>query len=1091
MTFNIKTQTVRLLSMVFIAGLVLCSGYGQGLQQLQPSYIDHFYQEDSPYSRTCFSEVYLDKSGRMWLNVCGSERVINSVGLFRFDGYQFQPVELFEDNGNPIVSPALKGELDGGQLLGLANSNQFFFFDPDSRVIQQLPFADTTFQKIKLSGFDKVGSTVYTLGFSADQEIHLFRVEDGTLVKELSLDYSEGTWGVQNYPLVVDETEYWLTGNSFPLYRVDRKSGQVRKYGLEDLVNTGKIDVPSISIFEDQFMILLKKENGSVYLFLPNFYGNRFLIFDRQADHFVSMRSQFPADWKPRNLFKDASGNICFLFEDKSGQYRAVLEDKTGKRYDYSAVLSKVKDIRRLVANDFRGQVYAVGNSGLYSIGVREEESVRQAMAGKWISAMAPLPDGRLLVNTVKEGMYCYDEKEQRSFPFEGPECGLTPLIFEKGMKQQIIPDENGNLWMIANQYLLKYHPANNTCDGYDLGQQGRLFALLRDHLVAVQYGDNSIGFYNLVTRQPVDFGPGIPHELPAFIRDLFLDSKGLLWIPTNDGLWQFDLKNRKSRRFGAEDGFADIRFTSIYEDEGGRLFLGTYYGGLHRFDPQSGDITIIDQQQGLSNNAVMSIIPDDEGFLWVGTEYGINIVSPEGEVKNILYEEDGLIYDKLERFDPLKLPDGRLLFGSRQGISIIDPQGVKAAFASKQDVQIFLTELSFFDKHQGHEITLQKNLEKLGTIELPAEYPGIHLHFALSSYLEPHKNRYAYRIEGKDKEWHYLGNQPELNLNRLPPGRYRILIKGADYRNNWTETPLVIPIHAREFFYRQGWFYLLVALPFVVFGLIWARNKQLEARRLELEVARRTKKIEEDKQVIARQAEELKQLDELKTRFFTNISHELRTPVTLIQAPLEDLLQKYGTSLEQWLVKRLQLVLRNTLKLSGLVEELLELSRLEAKKATLNEKPIPLAGFCRQLFSAYSSAADMKQIVYTFHADLAEEEDFRVDPGKLEKILNNLLANALKFTPSNGKVDLRLFQSDSELVMEVRDNGPGIAAEDLPYVFDRFYQAKKNVGSSQSGSGIGLALSRELAVLMQGTLTVESKKGEGALFRLCLPKSR
>lgn len=119
----------------------------RGLQQLQPSYIDHFYQEDSPYSRTCFSEVYLDKSGRMWLNVCGSERVINSVGLFRFDGYQFQPVELFEDNGNPIVSPALKGELDGGQLLGLANSNQFFFFDPDSRVIQQLPLQILLFRR--------------------------------------------------------------------------------------------------------------------------------------------------------------------------------------------------------------------------------------------------------------------------------------------------------------------------------------------------------------------------------------------------------------------------------------------------------------------------------------------------------------------------------------------------------------------------------------------------------------------------------------------------------------------------------------------------------------------------------------------------------------------------------------------------------------------------------------------------------------------------------------------------------------------------------------------------------------------------------
>jgi signal transduction histidine kinase len=235
-----------------------------------------------------------------------------------------------------------------------------------------------------------------------------------------------------------------------------------------------------------------------------------------------------------------------------------------------------------------------------------------------------------------------------------------------------------------------------------------------------------------------------------------------------------------------------------------------------------------------------------------------------------------------------------------------------------------------------------------LGVLEITPEHPHLRLRFGLSSYLKPEDNRYAYMIEGKDKDWRYLGTQPELNISRLPAGKYRLLIKGADFRNNWTTNPIAIDIHAREFFYKQAWFYLLLALPFIAFGLLWARNKQQESRRLEREVRLRTRQIRKDKKLIEQQAEELKQLDELKSRFFTNISHELRTPVTLIKAPLEHLIQAQGSSLTHTIKEGLQKVLNNAGKLSRLIEELLELSRLEAKKAELKEVPTPLAVFCR-----------------------------------------------------------------------------------------------------------------------------------------------
>jgi signal transduction histidine kinase/DNA-binding response OmpR family regulator len=1072
--------------------LFMAKGIAQPLSdlpRLYPSYVNHFAEDGLSYSNVCFSDAVLDVDGRLWLNVCAQQRYINNIGLFQFDGYQFQPVELESPDGRILGMPALKGVMDSGQLFGIARYENFFFLDPKTRDLQVVPFADKVSQAIRLSGFSKVGSTIYLMGHSSeDHQLLLFKNENKTLKRVLALDYSEGVWGPKCYPLVADTTEFWLMGGTFPLFRVDRKTGQTRRYGLKDLINTGPIEKPNITLLADQFPVLHKKPDGTVYLYLPDFYGNHFFVFDRKLDRFVSMRDQFPPDWVPKHLFEDQSGGVCFLFEDNDGQYRAIVEDASGQRYDYSGIVRSFSDIKKLMATDFREQVYAVGQEGLYTVGIREEESIQQIMPGRWISAMAALPDGRVLVNTVRDGWFVYDEDGKEASPFIGPDCGLEPRIFARGMKQQLIPDEEGHIWMAAQNYLLKYSPVSQSCEAYELSMGAKLFCFLSKQLVAIQFEEQELGFYNLKTREEVEMSSAIPRNLNSFIRDLFMDSEGLLWVLTNEGLWQIDVDKKQSRQFTKSDGFADHRFTAIYEDDKGRLWLGTYYGGLHIFDQRTREITVVDQEDGLSNNAVMSILPDDEGNLWVGTEYGINIISQEGEVLNSLFLQDGLSYEVFERFDPLKMPDGRLYFGSRNGITLINPEQVKTVFNEGSEVKIYLTALTYFDEEEGQEITFRKGLQSSEPIRIPAEHSGIHIKFGLSSFLEPQKNRYAYKLEGKDKDWHYLGNQPELHISRLPAGEYNLLVKGADFRGNWTDEPVVIPIRAEEFFYKQAWFYLLLAAPFLLIALAWARNKQLEARRLEQEVARRTRKIETDKEVIAQQAEELQQLDAAKTRFFTNISHELRTPVTLIKTPLENLLQKYSASFRSPVRGSLQVVLRNASKLGKLVEELLELSRLDAQKASLNEKPVSLATFCRQLFSSYASSAEMKQLRYTFDTDLPEGASYLIDPNRLEKILDNLLSNALKFTPTDGTVLLRVRHLGEELLFEVQDDGFGIPAADLPRIFDRFYQAQKQDATMSGGTGIGLALSRELALLMQGDITVSSEVGKGTLFQLRLP---
>jgi signal transduction histidine kinase/DNA-binding response OmpR family regulator len=1081
--------------LLFLWGILSGIGmfaYGQGtplseMPQLQPSYFNHFAEDKLAYSNTCFSDVWLDQEGKLWLNVCGVDRLINSIGLYRFDGYHFQPIELNWQNKYDVGGLAIAGIHPTGNFY-TTGWGKLFSLDVKTRIPKLILPADTSYKDMKVSGFQMVDSTMYVMGHRSDQYIHLLRVENDRLIKEQSFDYADGVWGLKSYPMLIDKEEYWLMGATLPLCRYDRKAGQLRQYSLKDFDYSGVLQLPDSKHFGKQYPVLLKKKAGSLYLYLPDYYGHWFFEYDQQRDRFVSMRDQFPSDWTPAHLFEDQSGNTCFLFKDGKGQYRAILEDTTGQRHDYSAVVQSISNIRKLVATDFQQQVYAVGQEGLYSIGVRTEESIQGVMPGHSISAMAELPDGRILVNDIESGWYTYDAQNGQSVPFEGPDCGLEPRIFAEGMKQQLIRDDSGNLWMAAYNYLLRYHPETNTCEAYEIGQLVSLFCLLQNDLVAVQVGSYKIVFYNLRTRQMIDTGDAIPQDLKGFIRDMFMDSKGILWVSTNTGLWQIDIAGNKSRHYTAKDGFADDRFTAVYEDDKGRLWLGTYYGGLHIFDPQTGAISIIDQEQGLSNNAVKIIIPDETGVLWVATAHGLNILSQEGEVLHNIYEEDGLIDDAFERFDPLKTADGRLFFCTRKGISIVDPVKLKARLSEKKEPQIYLTALSYFDKKQGRDTTINKGFQELPTIQIQAEQANIHLKFALSSYLEPQKNRYAYKLQGKDEDWHYLGYQPELNIGRLPPGKYNLLIKGADFRNNWTSAPIVIPIHAREFFYKTSWFYLLLSLPLALLVLIWARNKKREAQQLEEEVERRTQKIKEDKEVIAQQARELQQLDELKTRFFTNISHELRTPITLIRTPLEKLLQQYGRTIERPFADSLQLIFRNAKKLGELVEELLELSRLDANKASLAESPTELSPFLRQLFSAYASAAEMKQIDYRFHSGLAEETAFLIDRNHLGKIINNLLSNALKFTPDGGQVSLSLQRSGPQLIVEVQDTGKGIPPEDLPHIFDRFFQSRGENYNPNGGIGIGLALSHELALLMQGSLSAVSEAGQGSTFCLKLP---
>ena len=282
----------------------------------------------------------------------------------------------------------------------------------------------------------------------------------------------------------------------------------------------------------------------------------------------------------------------------------------------------------------------------------------------------------------------------------------------------------------------------------------------------------------------------------------------------------------------------------------------------------------------------------------------------------------------------------------------------------------------------------------------------------------------------------------------------------------------------------RRRWLMAIAALVAIILSLIiYLRSRQVKTQKLLVEQEQKNAKT------LATANEQLRNLDQLKSRFFTNISHELRTPVTLIAAPLENGLKKHKGQIEESLETAITTAYNNANKLGGFVEELLELSRLEAGKVQLEQAPTDIHQYLQQLFFAFESGAAIKNINYQFDNQLSKKTTVQIDKKRISKVVNNILSNALKFTPNGGRILLKAaLQENNQLTISVEDSGRGISQEDLPHVFDRYFQSKNKSFTTEGGSGIGLALAKELVGLMGGQLTVDSEWEKGSTFNLTIP---
>ncbi|MEN1785881.1 MAG: hybrid sensor histidine kinase/response regulator transcription factor, partial [Bacteroidota bacterium] len=474
----------------------------------------------------------------------------------------------------------------------------------------------------------------------------------------------------------------------------------------------------------------------------------------------------------------------------------------------------------------------------------------------------------------------------------------------------------------------------------------------------------------------------------------------------------------------------------------------------------------------------VFAVIEDSDGKLWLSTEEGIVSYQSTSREYETFNKKVGVAANEFNRGAGLVASDGNIFFGGASGVTTFSPATLIRTNDYAPDV--IITKFTLL----GEEVNvkdstqiLDKSIEYTDEISLNYDQNIFSVHFAMPNYINSEKNTYSYRLKGLDDSWTKSVN-PFVAFTIQKGGYYEFQVKGINSDGIESENVTQLIIKVRNAPWKTWWAYSIYIILVTVGALIFIFFFQ---SRLRLK-----HKLELEEQAFVQQEE----INQQKLQFFTNISHEFRTPLTLISGPLEKLILEYkGPSS---VFKQLQVIKRNTDQLFKLINELMDFRKLENKQMKLEAAEGNIVRFVNEIFLSFSQQAKIKKAKYTFHSDKNEILIF-FDRDKLEKVLFNLLSNAFKYTSSKGKIEVIVEDKSESVWVHVIDNGDGISPDYLDRVFDRFYEIPllKKRSKAKVGTGIGLAIAKNMMELHKGEVTVTSKVGEGSTFTVKLKKGR
>ncbi|HYW95270.1 MAG TPA: two-component regulator propeller domain-containing protein [Bacteroidales bacterium] len=575
------------------------------------------------------------------------------------------------------------------------------------------------------------------------------------------------------------------------------------------------------------------------------------------------------------------------------------------------------------------------------------------------------------------------------------------------------------------------------------------------------------------ISRNVFPPSSGMRH-LEAFVTVLFTDSKNRIWIGTRDyGLYLFDPVRSILKQFKYSDtdstSISGDYVITICEDAQQQIWIGTYYG-LNKFND---DLTFdrMNRSMALKDYIINGLQTDDEGTLWISTNDGIySYDEGSNDLRHFDYL-DGLQSNEFNRRACYKNSNGELFFGGVNGFNVFHP---KEIMQNRDVPPVVITDLKLFNESvvPGEKNSpLDKHISETKEIVLNHHQSSFSFEFVALNYLIPEKNSYKYILEGYEDTWNYSGRNRTASYMNLKPGTYKFHVKGSNNDNVWNENGASILVLVKAPFYATPlamllYIVLLSVLLYILIRIVRFRTEKENELMLE-----RAEK------------ERIKDLNLRRLQFFTNVSHEFRTPLTLIAGPIDKLLSGKNFHQAEYL---LQLMKNNVNRMLNQVNQLMDFRKLENEKMTLKVVNQNMDKFLSQIVIGFEDMANTKMIELQYNStgNVSEESDQWFDTGILDKVMYNLLSNAFKFTPKYGIIEVKLSLDSGIARIEVKDTGKGIDPDKIEWIFERFYSDS----SDNISTGIGLSLSKKLIELHRGKFEVESEKMKGSNFIVTIP---
>jgi ligand-binding sensor domain-containing protein/signal transduction histidine kinase/DNA-binding response OmpR family regulator len=680
----------------------------------------------------------------------------------------------------------------------------------------------------------------------------------------------------------------------------------------------------------------------------------------------------------------------------------------------------------------------------------------------KVVTCIVEDADKKLWMGTDGDGLDCFDRRTGQFTSFRHSE--LDPGSIGANIVKSICIDRDGNCWV------------GTRGGGLNLKRGNRFLPVMKDSVFTeIQSiledregrfwvaAEDRLRVYTRVGRKllPNAFDSNLlrsPDITNIYL--LYQDKKGDIWMVTTGKI--FLLKNGETRitQFASStDNLFSSNVRSIYEDHRGRMWFGTFKGGLLCVDPSTGDRRRYEAKDGLADNNVVAIGEDDNGQLWLGTDRGLTRFDPQTHlVRNFTSSDElpsgGIFFNAF-----YKDKNGELFFGAINGLIAFRPADIR--FNPDAPAPVF-TSLDVYNEPvavTGAGGILEASMPYQDHLVFKHDQNGFTIHFALLNFIKPDKDRYAYKMEGVDKSWNEV-TATSATYTGLPPGDYIFMVKASNNDGVWGP-PASMRISIRPPFWKTWWAYgiyalLAAALLFLVMRYLFVQERLKQERSLH----------------------------KAKLDFFMNISHEIRTQLTLIVGPVEKMLLRHRDEEDR---QQLQYVKKNSESLLHLVRELMDFRKAESGNLSLQLMESDIFTFATEIFQRFEPMASERGIRTTVVSP-AGVVLISFDPGQMEKVIVNLVSNAYKFTPDGGWIELKLEEKWSSIEIMVIDNGKGIAAANLPRLFTNYFQ-ESNDGVRNNGYGIGLSLSKSIVRLHNGQLTVESKPGVRTCFTVILPK--